>query len=146
MGDPTVESAWTVGKLCPYFACLDDSFKDIKTLMRSCTRRALTFPLYRHWNLSMKVWDDVYRTLRGGRTALLKRFAILLKLFEQERYSVYRQIWLEDYTVWVQYANENVIRSLAHELHKVQLAKSDVGLELEESEEIAQEFIAAGGE
>lgn len=140
-GEPTVESAWTVGKLCPYFACLDASFRDVRSVAVSCTRRSLVFPLYRHWELSRKVWDDVYNILRDGRPAILKALASLLGLFEQDRYAVYRRIWLEDYTVWIQHASDAVVRSLAHEVHKVSLSKSDVGLDLDEVEAAAEELM-----
>lgn len=139
MGDSTVESAWTIGKLCPQIACLDNSFTKIKDIMISCSRRALAFPLYRHWQLTMKVWDDVYEVLQLGKPAILKMFIRLLLLFERDLYSVYTHIWIQDMTIWIQSANELAIKSLAVELKAANLCKEDVDFDLVAIESEAQE-------
>jgi protein SHQ1 len=142
LGDSTVESAWTVGKLCPQLSCLDGDFPTVGSIMVCCSRRALAYPLYRHWELVIKVWQDVYAILLNGKKAILKKLVDLLRTFETDLYVVYNQIWIEDYTLWIQYAQDTVIRSLAHEMHKVNLTKEEIGWDIEELEEAARGAMA----
>ncbi|ANB14568.1 Shq1p [Sugiyamaella lignohabitans] len=142
MGDSTVESAWTIGKLSPLISCLDNSFASVQDIMIGCTRRSLCYPLYRSWALSLAVWNDVYHVLKRGKRAVLKELAKLVLMFDIDLYNVYNQILLEDYAVWIQYSSENVIRSLAHEVHKTTISKESMGFDLLEYEEAAKEALA----
>lgn len=142
-GDPTVESAWTICKLSPLFAALDDSFSTATDVVRSCLTRAISFPLYRHWDLATAVVQDVYYLLRLGKRHILRALlAIKLILDTSDPYFIYSRIWVDDLATWIQYANDEVLRGLAHEVHKVKLEKGLVELELVELEEAAREAIA----
>lgn len=141
--DPTVESAWTICKLCPLLAALDDNFDSCDAILRSCLARALSFPLYRHWDLAAKCVDDVYACLRLGKRRVLQTLlAVKKRLDTTDPYYIYSRIWVNDYCAWVQFANDNVLRGLAHEVHKVVLDKDMVGLEIPELEAAAREAIA----
>jgi len=87
------ESGWIVRKLSPTFSWfefwtridnLEDDLRmrnDIATyVLVSCIRRSLIYPLYRNWNLSLKVAKDVITILNKGRTAILKCFLGNVKL------------------------------------------------------------------
>lgn len=54
-----VESAWAVCKLSATMSCLE-SFSSLHETVVASYRRALSYPLYRHWELCQKVLQDVY--------------------------------------------------------------------------------------
>ncbi|XP_062567775.1 protein SHQ1 homolog, partial [Saccostrea cucullata] len=64
-GEDNVESGWTICKLSATLSWLD-TFTSIEEVMRSCMRRSLCFPLYRHWQLSTTVLKDVSRIMASG--------------------------------------------------------------------------------
>lgn len=49
--------------------CTDllQSFSTLKEVETVAVRRSLCYPLYRHWDLSMKVLDDVKSILQLGK-------------------------------------------------------------------------------
>lgn len=135
-GDPTVESAWTIAKICPLFGSLDDDFSSVAEVVCACTRRALSFPLVRNWKLvgESVFAKDVYQVLRLGRRRVLRTLLRIKELLEgsgsnggdgssSAQYYVYSRLWIDDYVAWLQIADsnitDNVIRSIAHELHKI---------------------------
>ncbi|AMD21071.1 HEL210Wp [Eremothecium sinecaudum] len=123
------ESAWTIGKLTPQISCLDQKllpddvaghFSMIKAIVVTGIRRALSYPLHRNYELSLKCWTYVYYILRGGKRLALRA---LLDIHEQFRYHdvyyVYNKILLDDLCSWFSsFASENLLRSLAVELKK----------------------------
>lgn len=146
MADHTVESAWTIGTLIPAVSCLDNYFTTLHSLVETCTRRALCYPLYRHWGLAMKVWDDVYELLKkasSDKKIIVKVLLNVISIFDSAdtAHSVYNRILFQDYAAWIQQANDTVVRSLAHELKKFtqDLQKNDIGWPLKELEQAALE-------
>lgn len=145
-GDSTVESAWTICKLCPLFAALDDSFSTATEVLRSSLTRAISFPLYRHWDLACAVVGDVYHLLRLGKRHVLRALLATKSILDTaDPYYIYSRIWVDDMATWIQYASDEVLRGLAHEVNKVKLEKGLVELELDELEEAAREAIAEQG-
>ncbi|KTW26367.1 hypothetical protein T552_02849 [Pneumocystis carinii B80] len=134
-GEPTSESSWTIGKLSPVLSCLDMSFSTIRQIVIACTRRALAYPLYRHWGLVQKCWEDVYCSLKLGKRWILKIFLQIRRIFERsDTYYLYNKLFLDDYSVWIQTASDSVILSLAHELHHLEIKKDEINWKLEELE------------
>lgn len=141
MDEPTVESAWTVGKLTPQFAALDDDFHTVSSAVVASSRRALAYPLFRHFDIINKVWEDVYQVVSSGKRAILRVLLRMYKLFAvHDIYYVYADIWLRDYCSWIQYASDKVLESLAQELKGFVLDKKMLDLDLEEYEEQAKEM------
>lgn len=136
MDDHTSESAWTVGKLAMNISCLDSSTTTtIPGLKISCVRRALAYPLYRNYELSLKCWNDMYYIFRGGKRALLKALLDVNHLFAyHDVYYVYSKTITEDYCAWIQTASDSVIRSLAHEINHCDIQKGDLGWDIPEIE------------
>ncbi|SPO28812.1 uncharacterized protein UTRI_05125_B [Ustilago trichophora] len=76
-GDPTVESGWTIAKLCRSLSAstLPQTCTEAATSLESvvasvligCVRRALTIPLYRHWELAMACIHDTLGRIKAGR-------------------------------------------------------------------------------
>ena len=137
-GENNVESGWTISKLAATLSWLD-SFTSLQDVVVSCFRRALTFPLYRHWELCVQVLEDVQVLLSGGQTCLLK---CLLDVYQcmiaSDPRFVLNDLYITDYCVWIQSAHIKHIHSVAETLKKVVVTKTDVGLELEELEYAAQ--------
>ncbi|KAK9480894.1 SHQ1 protein-domain-containing protein [Lipomyces japonicus] len=135
LNDHTSESAWTVGKIAANVACLDASFTSVRETQVACIRRALAYPLYRNFELAVKIWQDTYYILRGGKRTILKALLDVNQLLSfHDVYYVYAKIVTEDYCAWIQTANDVVIRGLAHEVHNLQISKSDIGWDLDQLE------------
>lgn len=149
MADPTVESAWTVCKLNPLIAALDDDFSSVQTILVSCVVRSLSFPLFRTWSLAEAVVEDVYCALRSGRRMVLRLLLEYRSRVEtgsaggDGAYGVYNRIWIDEYCGWIQTASDEVLRSLAHEIHRNPVTKDILpGIDLVALEEAAEEAIA----
>ncbi|CAO3676886.1 unnamed protein product [Umbelopsis ramanniana] len=137
-GEDTVESAWTIGKLSPSISGLE-KFSTLQETLISCYRRALAFPLYRNYNLCDKILQDVYILLKLGKRAILKALLEIKDMFDHhDIYYIYSKIWLDDYCIWVQQSSDNVLKTLARELHHFQLSKTLMDWDLEDLEEIAR--------
>lgn len=130
-GETTIESAWTIGKMTPQISCLDSQLIQsnnktennmIKIIILTMGRRALGYPLYRHYNLIKKSWIDVYWILRCGKRAVLKAILAIRELFRKhDIYYVYCKILLDDLCAWIlrdDGCNDIVLRNLAHALRK----------------------------
>ncbi|KAF9116386.1 hypothetical protein BGX27_003069 [Mortierella sp. AM989] len=138
-GDTTVETAWTICKLSPTIAALEQ-FTTLKETLLSSFRRALAYPLNRNWNLAMKVLQDVYVILKLGRRGILRALLAIKEILDHDDvYYIYSKMFIEDYCVWIQSSSEKVIRTLAHELHHFHIEKSELGWHLEELEILAKE-------
>lgn len=131
----------------------------IKVILLTMARRSLGFPLYRHYELVIKTWMDVYWLLRCGKRGVLKALLAIRELFRKhDIYYVYCKILLDDLCAWVlrdDGCNDVVLRNLAHasrkELEKLKkgeivfekIIKDDTiqkGDETEESHENQFEF------
>lgn len=143
-GETTIESAWTIGKLTPQISCLDSQLLQtnnnteksmIRIILITMTRRALDYPLYRHYDMVKKSWMDVYWILRCGKRAVLKTLLAIRELFRKhDVYYVYCKILLDDLCAWVlrdDGCNDIVLRNLAHALRKEigNLDKKDIVFE-----------------
>lgn len=139
-GDNNVESVWCIGKLSPTISSLEQ-FTLLKDVVLSCYRRALVYPLYRNFELCDKVIQDVYIMFKLGKRAILKALLDMKYLFDHhDVYYVYSKIFFDDYCVWIQHANDNVLKTLAHELHHLKIDKKQLGWDLEELEYIAEQM------
>lgn len=109
-------------------------FDTLADVVRSCLRRTLAYPLYRHWRLTLKVRDrrhngasgrhvylqyvgkrrvilavqvleDVVTILRIGRRAALSCLLDMRRILERDEYKRYHcRLYLDDYCVWLQRA------------------------------------------
>ncbi|CDK25981.1 unnamed protein product [Kuraishia capsulata CBS 1993] len=152
-GDTTVESGWNIGKLVPQIACLDSQLIPsnnstetnlLKISVITSTRRALSYPLVRCWELVQKVWEDVYYVLRCGKRGVIKLLLAAREPFRfHDVYYVYNLIWFEELLGWClgdDAFNEATLRDLAHSLRKETegLTKSDITFEKCLDEETAE--------
>lgn len=142
LGEHNIESVWTVGKLIPQFAFLDSQLfipsDQDNSILKSCVitgvRRALCYPLYRHYSIATKAWNDVYYALRSGKRVVMKLLLEARELFRfHDVYYVYDKVWLEDLCLWFlsEAVSESSLRQVAHDLKKETdaLKKTDITFE-----------------
>ncbi|KAI8808749.1 SHQ1 protein-domain-containing protein [Cladochytrium replicatum] len=134
-GQNTVESPWTIAKLSATLSCFE-TFSSIKESLQSCVRRSLSYPLYRNFELSLKIVDDVIVYFKLGRRFLLRAFLEIKNIFDgDETSSALNRLFIDDYCIWLQKASDHTIRSLASELNHIKITKEDVGWPLIEIEQ-----------
>nr|CAD7255734.1 unnamed protein product [Timema shepardi] len=138
LGENTSESAWTINKLSATL-CWLECFSNLRVVVLAAIRRSLCYPLHRHWDLSVKVLEDVVQVLRLGKKQVLKCLLEVHSLFNssEPRYLL-NQLYIRDYCVWIQQASNYKLASIADALSKTTVDKDDVGLELLELEHAAQ--------
>jgi len=136
LGETGPESGWCVAKLS---ATLSSCTKHASLLQAVCSalRRSLIYPLYRNWDLSIKVWSDVQDTLKVGKAAVIKSLLQILSSFgDTEGYYIFNQLYIQDYAVWIQSIPQSHLDSLSAALQKTLtgVRKADMDLELDELE------------
>lgn len=139
-GWDNVETRWNVVKLAPSLCCLSKPFSPSQ-VVKSSIRRALCYPLYRHWELAQESWSDVVKLLKIGKAAILKQFLSLIPHFnDSPGYYIFNQLFIQDYCLWLQYVPEKHLLSLATALQMTcsEITKSKLELDLEELETAAK--------
>ncbi|KFM61268.1 Protein SHQ1-like protein, partial [Stegodyphus mimosarum] len=138
-GENTVESGWTINKISATLSWLE-SFNSLYEVAHSCVRRSLCYPLYRHFELSITVLDDVQKILLLGRKYVIKCLLEIHELFcsSEPRY-ILNDLYITDYCVWMQNkrCSTRKLIPLANALGKVLLTKGDVGFNLVDIESFA---------
>uniref|UniRef100_A0A1B6H022 Protein SHQ1 homolog n=1 Tax=Cuerna arida TaxID=1464854 RepID=A0A1B6H022_9HEMI len=137
LGENTVESAWTINKLSATLSWFANH-SSIHSVVVSCFRRMLTYPLYRHWNLAELVLRDTIAIMKLGRRQVLKCLLEVHSLFthSEPRYLL-NQLYISDYCIWLQRASERKLAKFTETLEQVDISKGDMGFELEELEQAA---------
>ncbi|KAG8233807.1 hypothetical protein J437_LFUL008027 [Ladona fulva] len=108
----------------PPHLCLTDQhyrimFGSLDDLVTCCIRRSLCFPLYRHWDLSVKVLKDTWKIMDLGKSAILKCLLHIHSVFNaNEPQYILNQLFIRDYCIWIQKASAEKIKSLAEALDK----------------------------
>ncbi|SPP84150.1 protein SHQ1 homolog isoform X1 [Drosophila guanche] len=156
--DPTCESAWTRSILCPLF-CYYEQFDNYRDVLVAFLRRAITYPLFRNFELGRQCVRDAIEVLKGGRNWLINQLLLTHQQFAsgepcRESFNTH---YLEDYIRYV--TNPNVcsdehLRLLARNVKNVlmDVTKKHLNLGVTEIEteliqELMQEMrLTAGGE
>jgi protein SHQ1 len=150
-GDFGPESALTIAHLSATLTWFEQ-FATLADVLRSCFRRALCFPLYRHWRLAEKAAQDVETLLLLGKRAVLRtllRLKVLLEKGELSRHLC--ALYLDDYSVWIQQISEQKLLDCAAEFKRelAQLHKENIGWPLvileAEAEENRAELMSVDG-
>jgi hypothetical protein len=139
LGDRSCESDWTVVKLCATLSWFvrHDSVRDV--LLSGC-RRALIYPLYRHFALVAKCVEDVARICALGRRAVLRALLELYDLLRKsETYYYLCRLYVVDWILFVQQAVDDAAFSeLSREVCATLVTKADLAdLELDRLDSIA---------
>ena len=138
LGEPTVESAWTVSKLSITLSWLDTP-TSVKDAIINCLHRALTYPVFRNWNLACRVVQDVHTLLKLGRRAILRALLTVRRILQRDECRQYlNTLYIEPYAVWIQGVDEATLTAVAHEMELYKPDKNDIRWDLAEIESVAQ--------
>lgn len=137
--DLNTESSWTVNKLSSTLCCFA-TFDTVEKTIISLLRRSLIYPLYRNYDLSLTVLNDVKVILELGKVYVIKLFTEIHSLFNGSQSCRYilNDLYIKDYLIYLQKLNENDIQYLLSELKSIQISKEKLCLELTELEEAAE--------
>lgn len=136
-GESNVESAWNIRTVSATLSCCA-SFKSLKEVLRTCYRRTLCYPLYRNFNLAAACQTDVINILKPGKIKIMKILLEIHDLFHQnEQFYLLNELYVTDYTVWMQYVNDDVFHSLSEAVKEINISKADVDLEIDVLEQAA---------
>uniref|UniRef100_A0A131YGR2 Protein SHQ1 homolog n=1 Tax=Rhipicephalus appendiculatus TaxID=34631 RepID=A0A131YGR2_RHIAP len=141
-GEDTVESGWNISKLSATLSWFEE-FWSLEQTVRSCFRRCLIYPLYRHWALAQAVLGDVIQILQLGPRYVLRCLLEIHSIFSRHdsRY-VLNDLYITDYAVWIQSVSPRRLQSLADALKRVKVRKADLDLDIPELEQGAKLAIA----
>lgn len=137
-GTHNPESAWTIGRLTPQIAMLDQQLiadKEImiqqvdtqsgeESVIRQAIiigiRRSLSYPLHRNFELSMKAWKFVYYMLRAGKRMIIKALLDIHEVYRfHDVYYVYNKILLDDLCAWfISDGSDEILKGLTIEMKK----------------------------
>ena len=101
-GESCCESPWNIHKLSATLSWFD-SFTDLPSVLISCCRRTLIYPLVRSFKLARICLLDVIKIFSMGKCALLQCLLGMRRLFldEEHRYLL-NILYLNDYCLWIQ--------------------------------------------
>ncbi|XP_075526127.1 protein SHQ1 homolog isoform X1 [Dermacentor variabilis] len=141
-GEDTVESGWNISKISATLSWFEE-FWSLEQMVRSCFRRCLTYPLYRHWGLTYAVLRDVIQILQLGPRYVLRCLLEIHGIFSHHdsRY-ILNDLYITDYAVWIQSISPKRLQSLTNALKQVKVRKADLGLDIPELERGAKLAIA----
>ena len=150
MGEPTVESAWTITILSSGLSWLDPP-QTLDEALVSLSRRMLIYPYWRNWEFAMSVWDHVLFILEQGIHSVIKCLLQVRNILEKsESYYVGNKLWTDPFLYWIQnlqvYDSNLLVDSLRRELGKKELLKGVIGLDLIQYENMLQDSSASESE
>ncbi|XP_047739567.1 protein SHQ1 homolog isoform X2 [Hyalella azteca] len=140
--EDNVASAWNMAKLAPQLSWFDTP-PSVRESVLVFTRRALVYPLLRHWDFNKLVVGDAVTLLKLGRKMVLKSLLEMRRCFnETENHYLLNDLYITDYCLWLQQrATDERLLTLASELSEVELSKSDVGFDLDILEDLARKSL-----
>lgn len=148
LGEPTVESGWTISTLAASLSWLwlPSSMRDVAV---SFARRAVAYPLYRHFGLARRCLEDSARIILSGRRVILKCLLAARRIFARDdlrRPAV--ELFLDDYCVWVMSAPSEGLRAAGTELAQAvsTLQPAHLGFDLPVLEEEAMRRLMEEGD
>ena len=134
------ESSWTISRLSSALSCFcglrDQSMSQV---LISSFRKSLIYPLYRNFELSLRVLEELKLVLGKGRILILKCF-IQIKQINEKREGAYllNDFFIDDFIIWIQQIPEETITQFAQTLNSCPTpTKPDMDLCLTEIEKFA---------
>ncbi|XP_062852788.1 protein SHQ1 homolog [Trichomycterus rosablanca] len=129
-GEHNVESGWTIRKISGTLSWLE-TYSSLQEVLVSFGRRTLCYPLYRHFSLITTAIKDTAHIFQGGKPFVLKCLLAIHKIFrENEPAYILNDLYITDYCIWIQRVKSKHIVALAEALHKAELTKGDLDLEI----------------
>lgn len=131
----TSESSWTITKLASTF-CWLDGFNEPKDVLICAFRRSLIYPLYRNFEFSQKIFEDLKEILKLGKKCIIKCLIQLYYIFLKGEIGTYvlNNLFIKDYIRYIMKWNDKEWDSVVNNVMGIEIKKSDLGLNLEEIE------------
>jgi len=140
LGEVNTEHGWLAAKLSASLSSCA-RFNSPSSVVRSCVRRALTYPYLRHYHLATVAWKDVVGLLKAGNIPTIQALLALSESFtETPGYYIFNQLYLSPYCTWLQTVPPSHLSSLASTISSSldKLSKASLELDLEELEHAAK--------
>jgi len=138
--DFTSESHWTIVKLSSVLSCFCDFYDpslQLKSVLISSYRRALTYPLHRNFELCEKLKEDVSKVFGKGKVEVLKALLNIKMVFERsEPKYLLNRIYIDDFSIWIQKIDEAKLIGISKRIEELKITKEEIELPLIESEEL----------
>ncbi|XP_072934922.1 protein SHQ1 homolog [Epargyreus clarus] len=131
LNDASVESSWTINKVSPTLTWFC-TFNDMKEVLIACYRRAISFPIYRNFELCNRVKDDLASLLSKGKKFVIKNVIEIYNLFNLSNDARYilNQLYIKDYLIFLQKCKEEDFQNLAKSISETEVQKEDLGLDI----------------
>lgn len=134
--EPTIESGWTINKLSATLSWLE-GFETVKETIVSAFRRSLIFPLYRNYEYSKIVLNDLKQLVKSGEQYLIRCLIEIYRMFvvgDCCRY-ILNNLFIKDYIVYIMKWNQDGWQEVVEQLTNVDVTKEELGLNLIEIED-----------
>lgn len=113
------ESNWNINKISGCLSCFVE-FENLNDVFKSFFRRSLIFPLYRSFELSLRVVQDLKMVFFLGRNFVVKFFMELARVFYKNNPKyLLNEIFVNDLTVFVQQLDDEFLRNQLLVINKV---------------------------
>ncbi|CAH2248837.1 protein SHQ1 homolog [Pararge aegeria] len=135
LNDSNVESSWTINKLSATLSwfCV---FNDMKEVLIACYRRALSYPIFRNFDLCNKIKNDLASLLRKGKKFVIKCVISIYQMFNLSNDARYilNQLYIKDYLIFLQKCRAEKFEELGNNIANINITKNDLSLEIVELE------------
>lgn len=133
--EKNIESGWTIVKLAATLNWLD-VFDSPKEALTTSFRRSVIYPLYRNFNLSQKVFEDLKHIISLDERYIIRILIDIHQIFLKGdccRY-ILNNLFIRDYITYIMKWHKDLWQSLVQETLKLEIRKEDLGLNLQEIE------------
>lgn len=128
------ESSWNINKLAASL-CWFDVFRTPKDSITTAFRRSLIYPLYRHFDLSYRVFEDLKCLLCLPERHLTRALIDMYYIFQGSDKHILNTIFINDYSLFIMKWDPEHWRSVVNDYLHFDIQKDDVGLNLMQIEE-----------
>ena len=119
LNESTVESGWTINKLSSTLSWFC-TFDDMKQVLIASYRRALIYPIFRNFDLCIKVKNDLVALFKKGKKFVVKCMIEIYQMFNASNDARY------------------ILNQLYNNIANIEITKNDLELDLEELEAAAE--------
>lgn len=139
LNESTVESGWTINKLSSTLSWFC-TFNDMRQVLIASYRRALIYPIFRNFQLCIKVKNDLVSLFRKGKKFVVKCMIEIYQMFNASNDARYilNQLYIKDYLVFLQKCRNEELDELYNNIANIEITKNDLDLDLEELEAAAE--------
>lgn len=139
LNESTVESGWTINKLSATLSWFC-TFRDMREVLTTCYRRALIFPIFRNYDLCIKVKNDLVSLFKLGKKFIVKCMIEIHQMFNASNDARYilNQLYIRDYLIFLQKCRNEELDELCNNIANIEISKDDLELEIVELEEAAE--------